>query len=249
MENKEKNTDGLLEVAIQTAKKAGELLRELKPKVLSSVGKDIKLTADIEAHTLIIGTLRETGIPILSEEDVDHSHSKGLTWIIDPLDGSLNYMRGIPSCAVSIALCEGDTPLLGVVYDFNRDELYSGTVGKGAFMNGVPIHVSSVQEKKDAVVMSGFPTYADYGTEALHAYISKVQQFKKVRLIGSAALSLAYVACGRADVYYERSIKIWDVAAGLALVTASGGAHTMTEVDDMFGFQVSAGNSKGLLVE
>ncbi len=249
MERNNQNIDVLLEVAISTAKKAGALLRESVPTVLSSIGKDIKLTADIEAHTLISNALEETSIPILSEEDGNHTYSEGLTWIVDPLDGSLNYMRGIPSCVVSIALFEDNKPILGVVYDFNRDEVYTGVVGNGAWLNGVPMHVSDVQEKKNGVIMSGFPSYADYSSDALSAYITQVQEFKKVRLIGSAALSLAYVASGKADVYYERSIKLWDVAAGLALVSAAGGIYRSSKVDDSFGYEITAANHSELVIQ
>lgn len=249
MERKNQNTDALLEVAILAAQKAGEHLRVAIPTVLSSVGKDIKVSADIEAHAMIESALSDTSIPVLSEEGTHQSAVYGLTWIVDPLDGSLNYVRGIPSSAVSIALYENNTPLLGVVYDFRREELFAGIVGKGAWMNTMPIHVSTTKDKYEGVLMTGFPSYADYSNEALSVYVSRVQEYKKVRLIGSAALSLAYVACGRADVYYERSIKLWDVAAGLALVISAGGIYRSVSVDNSFGYEIIAANRNELAIE
>ncbi|MEK7108911.1 MAG: inositol monophosphatase family protein, partial [Patescibacteria group bacterium] len=216
------DTNNLLAVAEAAARAAGTLLRPYTATAVSSVGKDIKVDADKSAHALILESLKPTGIPVLSEEDDTHDFSASLQWVVDPLDGSLNFLRGIPACAVSVALVQDGEPLLGVVYDFNRDELFGGVVGAGAMLNGKKISVSAVREKGEAVLMTGFPSYTDYSTEALGKYIEVVQAFKKVRLIGSAALSLAYVAAGRADAYYEKDIKIWDVAAGLALVKAAG---------------------------
>ena len=248
MEKNNQNIDELLAVAVETAKKAGEYLRGATTTVLSSIDKDIKLSADIETHKIIIESLTDTELPILSEEDTEHTFSHERVWIVDPLDGSLNYVRGMPSCAVSIALWGNNEPVLGVVFDFNRNELYSGLVGSGAWMNDVPIHVSGTKEKADAVIMSGFPSYTDYSDEALYAYIKRVQEFKKVRLIGSAALSLAYVASGRADAYYESGIKLWDVAAGLALVRAAGGAYASNASDAHQGYKISAASITHLLI-
>ena len=177
--------------------------------------------------------MKKSVILILSEEDDKHDFifSTNLKWIVDPLDGSINFLRGIPSCAVSIGLIKDGEPILGVVYDFNREEMFSGIVGEGAWLNGRDIYISKVREKSEAIIMTGFPSYTDYSTEALDKYISMVQSFKKIRLIGSAALSLAYVASGRADAYYEKDIKIWDVVAGLALVKSAGGNYTNIKID------------------
>ncbi|MEK7505335.1 MAG: inositol monophosphatase family protein [Patescibacteria group bacterium] len=221
----------LLLLAENAARKAGEMLKSQEAKVLSSIGKDVKLDVDMEAHKFLLQKLGATGIPILSEEDGVHEFDKKKQWVIDPLDGSLNFSRGIPISVVSIALMEDGEPKLGVIYDFNRDEMFTGVVGEGAWLNGKPIFVSGVKEKGEAILMSGFPSHSDQSSEALQNFISRVQVFKKVRLFGSAALSLAYVACGRADAYFEKGIYIWDVAAGLALVKAAGGVHTKTSID------------------
>ena len=125
--------------------------------------------------------------------------------------------------AVSIALWCSNNPILGVIYDLPRQVLYVGSVGFGARLDSTPIRVSSTDERSEAILATGFPTQRDYGTSSLAAFIARVQEFKKIRMIGSAVLSLAMVARGVFDAYYEEDIMIWDVAAGLALVAAAGG--------------------------
>lgn len=235
------NTDSLLAVAEESARAAGASLKFHKAEVIQSRDKDIKISADRTAHKVVLAVLEKTGIPVLSEEDDTHDFNLDLKWVVDPLDGSVNFLRGIPASAVSICLVKDGEPILGIVYDFNREELFSGIVGTGAWLNKKGISVSAVRKKEEAIIMTGFPSYTDYSTAALEEYISRVQSFKKVRLIGSAALSLAYVASGRADAYYEKDIKIWDVAAGLALVKSAGGNYSRTEINNRGGCTVSAG--------
>lgn len=241
------DTKKLLIAAEAAAREAGALLVSYTPNVVKSWDKDMKIDADAAVHKLILEKLHATRIPVLSEEDTAHDFGNGRKWIIDPLDGSINFLRGIPACAVSIALWEGGEPLLGVIYDFNRGELFSGVVGSGATLNGEKMSVSSVSGKGEAVLMTGFPSHTDFSTEALQQYVSFVQTFKKIRLLGSAALSLAYVACGRADAYYEKDIYIWDVAAGLALVKAAGGKYEMGAIDAEGKCTVFAGNERIVL--
>ena len=193
-----------------------------------SAGHDVKIRADRMAEELIVAQLRtDNNLRVFSEEsgyiegrDKDHSE---LVWIIDPLDGSLNYHQGIPLCCVSIALYRGREAILGVVYDFNHDELFSGLTGVGAWLNQRLIKPSDVSEISSAVLGTGFPVNTDFSSLSLSRFIEQVQHFRKVRLFGSAALSLSYVACGRVDVYQEENIMFWDVAAGCALVQSAGG--------------------------
>ena len=234
----------LLSVAEEAARLAGAEIKRRKPEVLESFGKDIKIDVDRLAHSTILKKLEETGIPVLSEEDAEHDFNLGFKWVADPLDGSLNFLRGLPASAVSIALMKEGEPVLGAIYDFNREEMFSGIVGVGAWLNGKEMKVSEVRDKSQAVIMTGFPSHTDYSKEALEKYISLVRSFKKVRLIGSAALSLAYVAAGRADAYYEKDIKVWDVAAGLALVKAAGGGHSEIKLDKEGGCEIFASNGK-----
>jgi len=221
--------------------------------VRCEVTRDLKLEADYALHQFICEALgKRSGFPVISEESpTDHwkQVNHGYVWIVDPLDGSLNFARGIPFASISIALWRGMTPLVGVVYDVHRQELFSGVVGTGAWLNGAAIHVSGVQRTHDAVLCTGFPVRMDYATSAIQEFITRVQTYKKVRLLGSAALSLAYVACGRADVYQEDRIALWDVAAGLALVQAAGGIIHVHRTQDPQLVLVQAGNRHVLAQE
>lgn len=208
-------------VAKEVAFLAGEYLNKQTQKHIENLtGRDIKLKLDKESETFIIKLLeKNTNYPILSEEI-------GLTkqllegkpyWIVDPIDGTLNFSRDNPSACVSIALWINKEPIFGVIYDFNRDELFSGIVNGGAWLNDKQITLSSIKNKNEAILSTGFPTYFDHNRENITEMIEIIQSYKKVRMIGSAALSLAYVATGRFDSYLEKNIKLWDIAAGVAI--------------------------------
>lgn len=217
------------ELAKNAASRAGTYLRDHPADILEETTtnwRDVKLQADCESEKIILDCISSASpYPLLAEESGEHDLAAGDTpfWIIDPLDGSLNYSRGIPFFCVSIALWQGQQPLLGVVYHINSDELFSGIVGQGAWCNDRIISVSTTASPKEAMLATGFPVNRDFHSESLQRFLRDVQQFKKVRLLGSAALSLAYVAAGRVDAYYEDDIMLWDVAAGIALIKAAGG--------------------------
>lgn len=195
-------------------------------EVRSNQGKDLKLRADVEAEKLIFQRLRGgSRHPILSEENgADDGIRSGETfWVVDPLDGTVNYSRGLPLACVSIGLWRGDEPVLGVVHDLDSGVCYSGVVGEGAWCQDEGMRVSGVTETSQGILTTGFPSSRDHGDASLSAFVRGVQSFKKVRLLGSAALSLAWLAAGRVDAYREDDIWLWDVAAGLALVKAAGG--------------------------
>ncbi len=246
-EHLKKEKYDLLDIAIGAASQAGLILREhftLNAGIASDKGRDIKTEADKAADLSILKMLLPTGYPILSEESGNKSLS-GLDtrcWIIDPLDGTFNFVRGFPSCSVSIALWQNRNPLLGVIYDFGNDRLYSGVVGEGAFCKGLPLQVSSTNCCSQAALATGFPTSRDFSDNALLKTIRRIQKFKKIRMIGSAALSLAYVSAGIVDAYYEEDIWLWDVAAGLALVRAAGGDFTISEIKSTWQLDVYASN-------
>lgn len=215
--------------------------------VKSAVGKDIKLAADVLAEDCILGRLRAASPhAILSEEAGADAHlgESGLRWVVDPLDGTLNFSRHLPICAISIGLCDGDQPILGVIYDFLGDVLFSGGVGEGATRNGIPMRVSEVTDPAAAVICTGFPSGRSYDEAPLRAFVKKAQAYKKVRLLGSAAMSLAYVAAGSADVYHEDGINFWDVAAGLALVSAAGGTFQTRPTGKPWQMEVIATNGR-----
>jgi myo-inositol-1(or 4)-monophosphatase len=262
------DTQNYLQLVEVAARKAGSLLRDAYSAdagVVSAVGKDIKTEADRAAEKVILESLRPTGLGILSEESgvVQKSGSKrqnssvkndlttqrinlsSPTWIIDPLDGTFNFTRGFPACCVAIGLWAENQPVLGVIYDFVSDKMYSGIVGEGAFCNDEVMSVSTTGSYASASLATGFPSARDYSDASLADSICKVQQFKKIRMIGSAALSIAHVANGALDAYFEEDIWLWDVAAGLALVQAAGGDYSISEIKDSWQLDVFASN--GLL--
>jgi len=217
-------------VAKRAALCAGQFLEEGKGmNIVCAQGKDIKLAADLESEGIIVEILqRDNDIAILSEESgviSKDSSDKDLIWIVDPLDGTYNYYNKIPFCCVSIALWRGTAPLLGVVYDFKHREMFDGIVSGTAYLNDKPIQVSSRNQRGEAFLGTGFPVKSDYSGDQINDWAASVYKFRKARLLGSAALSLGYVASGRLDAYQEEGIMHWDVAAGLAIVAAAGGQY------------------------
>jgi myo-inositol-1(or 4)-monophosphatase len=153
--------------------------------------------------------------------------SSGRHWIIDPLDGTVNFIHGIPQIAVSVGLWEGTTPLSGVVLDPLRDETFTAETGKGARLNGAEIRVSPTEQLDRAVVATGFPyDHADHAPEYAAALGAVLGSVNGIRRFGSAALDLAWVAAGRFDAFWELGIAPWDQAAGILLVREAGGRVT-----------------------
>ncbi len=215
--------------AVKAARAAGKQLLACMGKsqtVLDDSGRDIKLQADRDAEALILDILQPFGHPVLAEERGELGEvMSGNTpyWIVDPLDGTYNYSRVMPGCCVSIALARGMEPLLGVVYDFVRDECFTGVVGEGAWLDDVPVQVAPQKPVAQAMLTTGFSTQGELTEETLNRFVDSARRFKKVRMLGTAALMMAYVANGRADAYAEDHIMWWDVAGGTALVRAAGG--------------------------
>lgn len=234
-----------LELAKKAAISAGEFLRKRQAiKIDALEGKDLKLSSDRLSEKIIMDILAESGIPILSEEcgfqcestgpeRADIKRAQKLCWIIDPLDGTVNYFKGMDELAcVSIGLWREDRPVLGVVYRFMTEELYCGGEGIAACKNGIPIRPSDVRRTKDAVMAAGFPVKRAYDTDSLSQFVRQVQHFKKVRMLGAAAVMSTFVACGKIDAYFEDEIMLWDVAAGTAIVNAAGGSSVLELLQD-----------------
>lgn len=226
-------------LAQDIALQAGKILLNRQSDLsqsISSIDKDIKLKADIESEKLIIDHItKNSKYPILSEESgfvggklIDETSTY---WILDPLDGSLNYNRGIPVACVSIALWKGRAALLGVIYDFNREELFTRVVGESLYLNGNIVKLeATTRPKGESIIATGFPSGRSYDDASLLKFVKMVQKYKKVRLLGSAAISLAWVACGRFDAYSEEGIYLWDIAAGLALIEPE--SYVLNKVKD-----------------
>ena len=238
-----------LKVAKSAALAAGEILKtkksDLNVETFSSE-RDIKLEADIVAETLIKEIIEdESNIPILAEESGKSSENLGdIFWVIDPLDGTANYSRNIPICCVSIALIKNLIPVIGVIYDFNNNDLYIGSSEQEAMLNDKKISVSQTSKKHDGILVTGLPNATDYSDQAMIDMVKDFQGWRKVRMIGSAAMASAYVASGKADVYKELGTYLWDVAAGAAIVNAAGGTANILNQKDNFQVDVFFSNSK-----
>ena len=214
------------ELAKKVAFKVGKILRlDTEKKIISQKKKDIKLDLDQRSEEIIISELSKNfGYTILSEESglINETKKSQPYWIIDPLDGTLNFSRSNPSCCVSIAFWKKKNPLFGVIYDFNRNELFSGYQGKGAWLNNKKLKIRPQSKKSQSILATGFPVNISNNKKDLQIFITQIQEYKKIRMIGSAALSLAYICCGRFDIYKENNIKLWDIAAGVAINKAIG---------------------------
>lgn len=209
------------DLAKKTALEVGEFLKSQSvKKIISQDGKDIKLELDKKSEEIIFEKLTKNfDYSVLSEETgltrkIEHDKPY---WIVDPIDGTLNFSRNNPISCISIALWKNQDPIIGVIYDFNRHELFSGYVGVGAWLNKIELKSQKRKKKSQSILATGLPVYMSFDNKTLKNYIFQLKDYKKVRMIGSAALSLAYVACGRFDSYMENNIKFWDVAAGIAI--------------------------------
>jgi myo-inositol-1(or 4)-monophosphatase len=222
-----------LEAAIAAAQAAGELLRTHFGKALevnAFEAHDIKLDLDVRSQELItqrlLGQFPEHAI--YGEEGIAGNQQSECQWIVDPIDGTVNYFYSIPHFCISIALRERGEIIVGVIYDPMRDELWAVAKGGRATLNGAPIAVSTRTELADATLSIGFSKTGATIAAGLPLLEKYVQRARKCRLMGSAALDLAYVASGRLDAYIEQSVSLWDVAAGKLLVEAAGGLFEMT---------------------
>jgi myo-inositol-1(or 4)-monophosphatase len=184
---------------------------------------------DREIDMLIVGELRrQFGAAVIVSEEGDHRVAEfGDAWLVDPLDGTTNYAHGYPVFAVSIARRVNGEMTLGVVYDANRDEMFSAERGAGAYLNGRRLRVSATADLAHAIVSTGFPydraTNPDNNADQFRRVSRKAQA---VRRPGAAALDLAYVAAGRQDAFWERGLGPWDGAAAALLVEEAGGRIT-----------------------
>lgn len=223
----------MLQTAIEAAQKAGTFLRESKDKELKIERKsssiDLVTQIDTEAEKIIVDSIRKKypDHTILGEEGGESSTASPFRWIIDPLDGTVNFTHGLPIYCVSIGVEHNGTLIAGVVYDPNNGELYTAERGKGAYLNGERIHVSDTGKLIESVLITGFPydihKNPDY---AIERFIDFLTQAQAIRRLGSAAIDLCYIAAGRADGFWEVFLKPWDIAAGILLVEEAGGKVT-----------------------
>ena len=219
--------DSYLEIAKSAALLAGAYIKDQQNKdleILLNEGRDIKLQVDVDAEKIIKDYIvAKSSFPILAEESGASSKLNEFYWVVDPLDGSSNFLRNIPISCVSIALMNNIEPILGVIFDFNNNDLYFAHHYSQAYLNDFKLSVSSTALKSNATLVTGIPAKKNYSDEEFKNMITDFQSWKKIRMIGSAAMASVYVASGKADAYSENRIFLWDVAAGAAIVKAAGG--------------------------
>ena len=237
-----------LSLAKLAARDAGYHLiknKNLINKTLSSTDKDIKLKADVFSEKIIKNIIEaESNYSILAEESgLSTDNLPDIFWVVDPLDGTANYSRDIPICCVSIALISGLKPVLGVIYDFNNEDLYEGSTVTKALLNNDEITVSKIKSSEDGVLLTGLPNNTDYSDKALSKMVKDFQNWRKVRMIGSAAMASVYIASGKADLYTEKKTYLWDIAAGAAIVNAAGGEASIFNQNQNYQVDVYFSNS------
>jgi len=182
---------------------------------------------DRAAERLIVDAIRarRPDDSIVGEEGADHLGTSGLAWHVDPIDGTANFVYDLPSWCTSVALVDGDGPLVGAVYAPVTDELFSAARGDGATRNGDAIHCSSASSLSGALVGTGFSYSAERRTAQARRLTELLPAVRDIRRLGSAAIDLCLVACGRLDAYFEEHLNSWDLAAGV-LIAAEAGART-----------------------
>jgi len=192
--------------------------------------REMKAEADRVVESVILKILKTTDVKILSEESGEKNDTgdSQLRWVVDPIDGTVNFIRMIGPSAVSIGLWEGENPIFGVVGEYPSGVIYWGGHGFGAFEDKDSMRVSSVKDSSKAVLCSGFPSRFDFSSKSIEKLFKIYSEFGKVRMLGAASLSILHVARGSADTYIERDIMIWDVAAALAILQGAGGEFSIS---------------------
>ncbi|MFC5271042.1 inositol monophosphatase family protein [Adhaeribacter terreus] len=247
------NLENLCKQVVSETRCVGAFIREEGQKFDASKIEhkgfnDLVSYVDKEAEKQLVDALKkllpEAGF--ITEEGTESTRKEIYNWIIDPLDGTTNFMHALPVFSISVALMQGNEIVLGVIYEINRDETFSAWKNGGAFLNNKPIKVSKAEKLADSLVATGFP-YTTFGKmqdylKILGAFMAKSHG---VRRLGSAAVDLAYVACGRFEGFFEFNLNAWDVAAGVLIVREAGGnVTTFKEAGDpVFDREIVASNS------
>jgi myo-inositol-1(or 4)-monophosphatase len=224
-----------LDTACDIAREAGALLANFAERRIGFELKgefDLVTEADRASEALIVERLRShfPSHAILGEEGGDREGSSDYRWYVDPLDGTTNFAHGFPAFNVTMGLEHKGELIAGVILDPIRNELFMAERGSGAFLNGKRIQVSKAARIEDALVATGFPSRKRHLNVNVHFYYQLAMMSHGVRRAGSAALDLAYVACGRLDAFWEFGLNPWDIAAGVLLIREAGGTCS-----DMYG--------------
>ena len=250
----------LLEISKDVAKEIITLLNNNQEEKLKKyhyipdLPREMKSDADRFMDKELIKRLSPLGISILSEEggEINSKSKSSFRFIIDPLDGTVNYVRGLSQSSISIALYDDKKPVFGVLAIYPSEEIVWGGKNFGAFLDEEPINVSDTEEISNAILCTGFSSQFDVSDKkTLSKYFDLIENFGKIRMLGSASISLFNVARGAADCYYEQEIMIWDVAAGIAILEGAGGEVSVSpgRFDNSLNVVASNGTIKCNLIE
>lgn len=225
---------GALPAAVAAAREAGRMARDAlrRPKDVTVKGRGNLVTeTDFAIERFLHDTFRRDfpDAAILSEETAADTPVEGWVWVIDPLDGTKNFVSGIPFFCINIALCYDGRPAIAVTYDPNQDECFTATAGGGAYVNDAPIRAASVSTVTESVLAVDLGYDNERGRATLEMALRRFPRMQALRIPGSAALGLAYAACGRYDLFVHRFLLPWDIGAGILLVQEAGGI--VTDVD------------------
>jgi myo-inositol-1(or 4)-monophosphatase len=224
----------ILHTAVEAARLAGQVITDRYPdarRVTVKGYRDVVTDVDFAAESAILDLVhaRFPDHAVISEEAGGNRFGRGYTWIVDPLDGTTNYSRGLPLFGVSIGVLEGDQPVVGVVHDPMRDLTFVAERGEGATLNDLPMRISGVGTLADSLIGLDWG-HADEVRQQSLAYLGQVAPLcRTVRALGSATLGLAYVAAGWLDAYFNLALKPWDAAAGMLLISEAGGRCTTVD--------------------
>jgi myo-inositol-1(or 4)-monophosphatase len=251
--NLEKLTKDVVQLCLKDGAYIKQQLDLLKEKDIELKDEHNFVTyVDRTSEEMLVEALSKLtpGCGFIAEENDYGKNDSELKWVIDPLDGTTNFVHGIPLFAISIALMEGDKVILGVVHEVNRSESFYSWKGGKAYVNGKEIRVSNAKTLNDSLLVTGFPYIRDHILDEyvglFKAYLERTQDLRR---LGSAATDLAYVAAGRFEGFYEISLNPWDVAAGSFIVQQAGGIVTDFQGGDDFIFGRSLVSSNGLIHE
>lgn len=247
----ELSPDAALTVALNVISPAMDLLRKNFGKNLTVTYKgriDPVTNIDIQSSSLIIKNLERytPGIPVLCEETKESVDFSGSYWVLDPLDGTVNYLHGVPVFSISLAFLKGKKVLAGVVADPMRNEVFYTSRGNKSYLNGKIISVNKIQKLDRTLAVTGFPyRLRENFSKVMERFSKVVKEVQGVRRLGSAALDLCYVACGRFSFFWEEGLNLWDVAAGSLIVKNAGGKVSTFlngSGDYLFGKNILASN-------
>lgn len=248
--------DELRGVLLTATKEAGKIILQYFNGAFKIAHKETvnNLVTEVDklSEDAIIDVIRAAypAHTIISEEVGELIKPSEYQWIIDPIDGTVNFAHGIPICCVSIGLMHNDLLLMGAVFNPMMDELFFAEKGKGATLNGIPIHVSAKSDFKTACLVTGFPyKWPDSTEHPIRVFERIVLQGLPVRRLGSAAIDLCWVACGRFDGFWEYNLNAWDVAAGYLVLQEAGGRITDFDGKDYNVFEKETLATNGLIHE